>query len=98
MTRTIESQPYQLLSYCRGRKVYTGSWRHTKRSVSVRYGGREVHTYTSLYEPGKRKEIAQNLLAEMVEAYEQREISLGCHRSAEISVPAVVRGPRVGPR
>jgi hypothetical protein len=87
MKRPSDGDSFELLTCCRGKVVYTGSWRHTESCVVVRYGGREVHV--SLYQPGKPREIAQNLLSDIVESYERHDPSSA---PAEISFPAVVTG------
>jgi hypothetical protein len=61
-----EGHSFHLLTYCRDRVIYAGSWRQTPHEVIVRYANREVHL--SLDDPSKPRQIARSLLEQMVDA------------------------------
>jgi hypothetical protein len=62
---TMEPEAYEVLAFAHKGAIYSGKWRATVCSVTVRYGKREVSTTVA----GPNKiEVAKALLIEMIEA------------------------------
>jgi hypothetical protein len=61
----MDQQPYETLSFAHEGALYSGEWRSTYYSVTVKYGERQV----SATAPGPNKpDIAKALLIQMIDA------------------------------